>query len=210
MTAIDAATQAKRLGASEVTIVYRRTEAEMPCTQVELDLAKLDGCRVAWLAAPKEVIGENGKVKALVCSEMQLGEADTSGRRSPVDTGRTFTIEVDMVIKAAGQMPFASLINGNGIDNNAGKVTVSDNRTSIDKLFAGGDCVNGGKEVVDAVQAGKEGADAILEFLGVRESIYRQKPPGLNDTVSLSSLPSDEKGNRDRTQATKLPEIPTL
>src|SRR5215217_4085622 len=102
MTAIDAATQAKRLGAKEVTIVYRRTQEEMPCTQVELDLAKLDGCNIIWLAAPKEVIGENGKTKTLVCSVMELGIADASGRRSPVDTGKTFTLEVDMIIKAAG------------------------------------------------------------------------------------------------------------
>ena len=61
MTAIDAATQAKRLGAKEVTLVYRRTEAEMPCTDVELDIAKLDGCEIIWLAAPKEVIGDEWK-----------------------------------------------------------------------------------------------------------------------------------------------------
>lgn len=212
MTAIDAATQAKRLGASEVTIVYRRTQDEMPCTQVELDLAMLDGCRLIWLAAPKEVIGENGKVKALVCSEMQLGEADATGRRMPVDTGRTFTIEVDMVIKAAGQMPFTSLVSSNGIDNKSGRIVINENKTSIEKVFAGGDCVNGGKEVVDAVQAGKEGADAILDFLGIRESVYRQKlAGGHNDTLAPGSpLPSDEKGNRDRTQSTKHPEIPSV
>ena len=90
MTAIDAATQAKRLGAKEVTMVYRRTENEKPCTQVELDIAKLDGCEIIWLAAPKEIIGEDGKVKQLVCSKMKLGEPDASGRRSPVDTGETF------------------------------------------------------------------------------------------------------------------------
>ena len=73
MTAIDAATQAKRLGASEVTMVYRRTEAEKPCTNVELDIAKLDGCSIVWLAAPKEIIGNNGKVSQLVCSVMKLG-----------------------------------------------------------------------------------------------------------------------------------------
>ena len=65
MTAIDAATQAKRLGAKEVTLVYRRTEEEIPCTQVELDIAKLDGCEIIWLAAPKEVKGDKGKVNQL-------------------------------------------------------------------------------------------------------------------------------------------------
>ncbi len=166
MTAIDAATQAKRLGAKEVTLVYRRTENEKPCTQVELDIAKLDGCKIIWLAAPKEVIGEAGKVKALVCSVMQLGGPDASGRRSPVGTGETFTLEVDMVIKAAGQMPFEELVQQNGIENKSGKIMIKQNcETNIQGVFAGGDAVNGGKEVVDAVQAGKDGAAAILKYL---------------------------------------------
>ncbi|MGC3979204.1 MAG: NAD(P)-dependent oxidoreductase [Paludibacteraceae bacterium] len=166
MTAIDAATQAKRLGATEVTMVYRRTEAEKPCTDVELDIAKLDGCKIQWLAAPKEIIGREGKVTQLVCSKMQLGEPDASGRRSPVDTGETFILEVDMVIKAAGQVPFETLVAGNQLDHKAGRITVKNNTaTSIPGVFAGGDCVNGGKEVVDAVQAGKDGAKAILNFI---------------------------------------------
>jgi len=165
MTAIDAATQAKRLGAKEVTLVYRRTENEKPCTQAELDIAMLDGCNIIWLAAPKEVSGENGKVTALVCSTMQLGEPDASGRRSPVDTGETFTLEVDMVIKAAGQMPFEELVQQNGIENKSGKIVIQpNNETNISGIFAGGDAVNGGKEVVDAVQAGKDGAASIMGF----------------------------------------------
>jgi glutamate synthase (NADPH/NADH) small chain len=166
MTAIDAATQAKRLGAKEVTIVYRRTEAEKPCTQVELDIAKLDGCGIIWLAAPKEVKGTDGKVTQLVCSVMQLGEADTSGRRSPIDTGQTITLDVDMVIKAAGQVPFEELVKSTGINNKNRKIVIDSNcATNIKGVFAGGDAVNGGKEVVDAVQAGKDGAKAILAFL---------------------------------------------
>jgi dihydropyrimidine dehydrogenase (NAD+) subunit PreT len=165
MTAIDAATQAKRLGANEVTLVYRRTEAEKPCTDVELDIAKLDGCEIIWLAAPKEVKGD-GKVEQLVCSKMELGEPDASGRRSPVDTGETFTLDVDMVIKAAGQVPFQELVNASGINNNNGKIIIDGKcATNIKGVFAGGDAVNGGKEVVDAVQAGKNGAAAILEYL---------------------------------------------
>jgi len=162
MTAIDAATQARRLGAKEVTLVYRRTQAEMPCTEAELDIAKADGCRIVWLAAPKLVIGDNGKVVALICSEMELGEPDASGRRSPVDTGRTITLDVDMVIKAAGQIPFESLVEAEGLEHKNGRVAAT---TNIPGVFAGGDNVNGGKEVVDAVQAGKEAAAAILKFV---------------------------------------------
>jgi dihydropyrimidine dehydrogenase (NAD+) subunit PreT len=165
MTAIDAATQAKRLGAKEVTLVYRRTQEEMPCTETELNIAKLDGCEIIWLAAPKEVIGTNGKVSSLVCTLMQLGEPDASGRRAPVETNETITLQVDMVIKAAGQIPFTDIVNQNNINHNNGKVAISDScATNITGVFAGGDCVNGGKEVVDAVQAGKDGAKAIMQY----------------------------------------------
>jgi dihydropyrimidine dehydrogenase (NAD+) subunit PreT len=167
MTAIDAATQAKRLGAKEVTMIYRRTQDEMPCTEYELNIAKQDGCNITWLAAPIKVKGSQGKVKQLVCSKMQLGEPDASGRRSPVDTGETFTLDVDMVIKATGQVPFEKLIKKNKLDNKNGKLVIDKNcATNIKGVFAGGDAVNGGKEVVDAVQAGKDGAKAILEYLG--------------------------------------------
>jgi dihydropyrimidine dehydrogenase (NAD+) subunit PreT len=170
MTAIDAATQAKRLGAKEVTLVYRRTEAEKPCTDVELDIARLDGCEVIWLAAPKKIKGSNGKVKQLVCSIMKLGDPDASGRRSPVDTGETFSLDVDMVIKAAGQVPFEKIIKKSRLDNKNGKIVINENcATNIKGVFAGGDAVNGGKEVVDAVQAGKDGAKAILEFLDLKK-----------------------------------------
>ena len=169
MTAIDAATQAKRLGAQEVTMIYRRTREEMSCTQHELDIAMLDGCEVIWLAAPKKVKGSNGKVKQLVCSIMKLGEPDASGRRAPVDTGETFSLDVDMVIKAAGQVPFEKLVKKYKLDNKNGKLVIDKNcATNIKGVFAGGDAVNGGKEVVDAVQAGKDGAKAILSYIRVK------------------------------------------
>jgi len=166
MTAIDAATQARRLGAKEVTIVYRRTQEEMPCTRAELDIAKLDGCRVIWLAAPKALVGDDHRVAGLVCSLMRLGEPDASGRRSPVDTGETVSLDVDMVIKAAGQIPFIQLVQDAGLANEKGKIVVGKTGvTGYAGVFAGGDCVNGGKEVVDAVQAGKDAAASILNFI---------------------------------------------
>ena len=177
MTAIDAATQAKRLGAKEVTMVYRRSEAEKNCTQVELNIAMLDGCKIQWLASPKEIIGENarpddpvgrGKVTALICDVMKLGAPDFSGKPAPIRTGETVTIECDMVINATGQSPFMELVEANGLENSRGKILVKDNAaTNIKGVFAGGDAVNGGKEVVDAVQAGKDGAAAILKFLNL-------------------------------------------
>jgi glutamate synthase (NADPH/NADH) small chain len=188
MTAIDAATQARRLGAGEVTLVYRRTQEEMPCTMAELDIALLDGCRILWLTAPKAALGENGRLTRLLCSRMRLGEPDSSGRRSPVDTGETVTLEVDMVIKAAGQVPFTELVSGSGLGQNKGKIVVGLGGAAMGAdgagfegaiggiagpggpVFAGGDCVNGGKEVVDAVQAGKEAAAAILNYFGVEQA----------------------------------------
>ena len=168
MTAIDAATQAKRLGAKDVTIIYRRTEAEKPCTDAEVDIAKLDGCSFIFLAAPKEIIGANGQVKQLVLEKMTLGAADASGRLAPLPTGETFALDVDMVIKAAGQMPFASLVGALDLANSYGKIVVAaDGSTNLKGVFAGGDAVNGGKEVVDAVQAGKIGAAGILQYFNV-------------------------------------------
>jgi dihydropyrimidine dehydrogenase (NAD+) subunit PreT len=168
MTAIDAATQAKRLGAKEVTIVYRRTEAEKPCTDHEMNIARLDGVNFVFLAAPKAILGSRGKVKKLMCEKMTLGEPDASGRRAPVPTGEIVGLEVDMVIKAAGQMPFEGLVSESNLTHNQGKIQVQkDGLTNLKGVFAGGDAVNGGKEVVDAVQAGKVGAAGILNFLNI-------------------------------------------
>jgi dihydropyrimidine dehydrogenase (NAD+) subunit PreT len=113
--------------------------------------------------APKEITGVDGKVTQLVCHIMALGEPDGSGRRSPVETGETMVLDVDMVIKAAGRMPYEGLVAGNNFQHDYGKIQIDDEGvTNIAGIFAGGDCVNGGKEVVDAVQAGKDGATGIL------------------------------------------------
>lgn len=168
MTAIDAATQAKRLGAKEVTLIYRRTQEEMPCTETELDIAKLDGCKIIWLAAPKEITGIDDKVNALICDIMTLDTPDAGGRRAPKPTGQTILLDVDMVIKATGQLPFEQLVNYSELENSSGRIQINENLASTRPgVFAGGDCVNGGKEVVDAVQAGKEAAAGILTYLGL-------------------------------------------
>lgn len=169
MTAIDAATQSKRLGAKEVTIIYRRTEHEKPCTQEEMDIARLDGCNFIFLASPKEILAdEHGNVSQLVCDKMRLGEPDASGRRTPISTGETITIETDMVIKAAGQMPFESLLSDQNLAHKYGRLIIDkDGSTNITGVYAGGDVVNGGREVVDAVEAGKIAANGILNFLNI-------------------------------------------
>jgi glutamate synthase (NADPH/NADH) small chain len=165
MTAIDAATQAKRLGAKDVTIVYRRTENEKPCTDVELDIAKLDGCNMEYLAAPKEVYADNGNVKSLVCSRMKLGDADASGRRSPVETGETFEIECDMIIKAAGQTPFEGLISSYELQNSYGKVSVNSAYETNWKVSLLAETASMAEKVVNAAQDGKLAARSILEYM---------------------------------------------
>lgn len=168
MTAIDAATQAKRLGAGEVTLVYRRTQDEMPCTETELNIAKLDGCKIIWLAAPKEITGIGGKVNSLICDVMALNSATGGERKSPEPTGQIIQLDVDMIIKATGQLPFEKLIDQNEFLHSHGRILIDDQQeTSIASIFAGGDCVNGGKEVVDAVQAGKDAAAGILNYLKI-------------------------------------------
>lgn len=168
MTAIDAATQAKRLGAGEVTLVYRRTQDEMPCTETELNIAKLDGCKIIWLASPKEITGVDGKVSSLICDVMALNSVTGGERKSPEPTGQIIQLDVDMIIKATGQLPFEKLVDVNEFLHTNGKILIDNQQeTSIASIFAGGDCVNGGKEVVDAVQAGKDAAVGILNFLKV-------------------------------------------
>ena len=169
MTAVDAARQSRRLGAEQVTLVYRRTEKEMPSTEKEYTEAKTDGISTMFLASPKEIKGEGGKVTTLVCDKMKLGPADDSGRRRPEATGETVDLEVDMVIKALGQTPFQDLFGDIEMKNEWGRLVVNENgQTSDDKIFAGGDCANGGMEVVNAVEEGKIAAAGMLNYLGVK------------------------------------------
>ena len=169
-TAIDAATAARRLGAETVYMIYRRSQEEMSAFEYEYELAKGDGVSFIWQASPVRVISdEHGRVQALECMRTELGSSDSTGRRSfqPI-TGSRFRVEVDMVIKAVGQKKLAFLQEIPGLKLNRGKVTVNPEtmQTSNPKYFAGGDCVNGGAEVVDAVTHGKRaarGIDAVLE-----------------------------------------------
>jgi len=101
-TAMDACRSARRLGAEEVSVLYRRSREEMPADDIEIEEATEEGVDFIYLAAPKTIEG-NGKVERIVCERMRLGEPDASGRRSPVPTGETFVLEVDTVIAAVGQ-----------------------------------------------------------------------------------------------------------
>ncbi|MBV9957498.1 MAG: FAD-dependent oxidoreductase, partial [Acidobacteria bacterium] len=175
-TAIDAVTQARRLGAERVLMVYRRTEKEMPAYAYEYELAKKDAIEFWWQTAPVEVLSDESgsRVAALRCVRMELGEADASGRRTAQPRpGSEFDIPVDMVIKALGQQKMRSFfeqIAGLELDQ-AGRVQVNPQtmQTGNPKYFAGGDCVNGGREAVDASQMGKLAAQGIHTALSGEE-----------------------------------------
>lgn len=168
-TSVDAATQAKRLGAEMVMVLYRRSEAEMPAYGYEYEIAKKDGCVYHFLTAPKRILGE-GCVTGVECLRMKLGKPDSSGRPAPEPVaGSEFVIECDMVIKSLGQKKMRDFIeNVLGLrTERSGTVAVDPvtMQTSREKFYAGGDCVNGGKEVVHAVAHGKRAAWAIHKKL---------------------------------------------
>ena len=170
-TAIDAATEAKRLGAEKVCMLYRRSEKEMPAYKFEFELAKKDGIEFQFLTAPKRILG-NGKVEAVECLKMELGEKDSEGRRKPKPIpGSEFQIPVDMLIKSAGQNIEETFLSGiPGLKTAGGVVVVNSEtlQTTNVKFFAGGDCINGGKEVVNAAADGKKAAGNIDRWLFVK------------------------------------------
>jgi glutamate synthase (NADPH/NADH) small chain len=167
-TAIDVATAAKRLGSEDVYMIYRRGRDEMSAFDYEYDLAQADGVKFIWQTAPKRILG-NGRVETLECVRTQLGAPDASGRRSPVVVPNSeFALPVDMVVRALGQMKkteFLQSIPGLKLDHGKVSVTYDTMQTSNPKYFAGGDCVSGAAEVVDAVADGKRAAAGIHSYL---------------------------------------------
>jgi glutamate synthase (NADPH/NADH) small chain len=169
--AMDAARTALRLGAKEVYIVYRRSEAEMPARKEEIEHAVEEGVQLCLLTSPVEIIGdENGRVKALICQKYELGEPDASGRRSPVAiTGSEYEMEMDTVIMALGQgpNPLVSQTTPDLQTNKRGNIVADEatGQTSKPGVFAGGDIVTGAATVIKAMGAGKKAAKAIHEYL---------------------------------------------
>jgi dihydropyrimidine dehydrogenase (NAD+) subunit PreT len=172
-TAIDVVTAAKRLGAEVVHLIYRRGEQDMPAFRYEYDLAKLDGVNFHWHAQPIRIIGDATRnVAAIECIRTRTESGSGSGKnRGQIAAipGSEFQLEVDMVVRAIGQEPvtnFARAVQGITVREN-GAIAVSERfQTGNAKYFAAGDCVNGGKEVVDAVAEGMaaaRGIDAWLE-----------------------------------------------
>jgi glutamate synthase (NADPH/NADH) small chain len=165
-TAIDAANAAVRLGAGDVHLFYRRTEKQMPAFPFEYDHSKVEGVRFHWLAQPVAVIEAHGRAAAVRFVRTNLGEPDATGRQNaqPIP-GSEFEVACDMVVPALGQSRLTGWLGqSRGIALNGGTIVVDrpTGRSSNPKYYAGGDCVNGGREVVDAVADGKRAALAMV------------------------------------------------
>jgi formate dehydrogenase major subunit len=179
-TAIDAARTALRLGTGDVTIVYRRSRDEMPANDEEIEQAEQEGVKFHLLAAPVKISAQNGKADTMECIKMALGEPDSSGRRRPEPiAGSEFTIDVDTVIAAIGQTMEASGCKDGQIElNRWGYISVNEEtmETSLDGVFAGGDCTSGPATVVEAVAAGKRAATSIIQYLNGQPILPPIKP----------------------------------
>lgn len=162
-TAVDVATAAVRLGAENVTIAYRRSDAAMPAFAYEYELTKSDGIRWEFSAAPVRFVGEKGR---LIGVEFARTRSTGDGRSAKLEIipGSNFTLPAEMAVKALGQEPLLDLLQAvPGLKLDHGKVVVDQKTgaTSVAKLFAGGDCISKGAEVVNAVEQGKIAAAAI-------------------------------------------------
>src|SRR5581483_9236900 len=161
--AIDIASQSKRLGAEDVTIVYRRAAARMGASEYERELAQTDGVKIKLNATPRRLIADNGRVTAVEFEYTREADGKLTG------TGETFVIEADMVFKAIGQQFVPAVLNGasEAIELTGGRIRVdAERRTSLPGVWAGGDCVAGGKDLtVAAVEDGKVAAESIHRAL---------------------------------------------
>ncbi|MGE5530102.1 MAG: NADPH-dependent glutamate synthase [Patescibacteria group bacterium] len=170
--AMDSARTALRLGAEEVSIVYRRSRAEMPARREEIENAEEEGVSLRLLTNPVRVLGEDGRVAGLECLRMELGEPDDSGRRRPVPVpGSEFTLAAETVVVAIGQGPNPVLTRGAGdLSLNRHGYIITDpetGATSLENVYAGGDIVTGSATVIAAMGAGKIAARSILGKLGL-------------------------------------------
>ena len=165
--AMDAARTALRLGA-EVNLVYRRSRVEMPAREAEIDHAEEEGVKFNLLQNPVEILGdENGGVRGIRIIKMELGEPDASGRRSPIPIeGSEYDIECDEVIVALGTTPNPLIKNSMPSleTSKRGTIVADENgRTSVKRVYVGGDAMTGAATVILAMGAGKKAAQAILE-----------------------------------------------
>mgnify|MGYP001039079049 CR=1 FL=1 len=168
-TAIDCARAAKRLGAEEVTIVYRRSRSEMPASAEEVAAVEEEGVPIEFLTTPTRFFSENGRLAKMECIRMKLGEPDGSGRPRPIPIeGSEFTIPIDTVIAALGQATETEFVRELGISlsrRNTIEIDSETGVTNVEGVFAGGDVVTGPAFVIDAIAAGQKAARSIERYL---------------------------------------------
>jgi NADPH-dependent glutamate synthase beta subunit-like oxidoreductase len=169
-SAIDAARTALRVGSDEVHIVYRRTIKEMPANPWEIEEAQKEGVQISFLAAPVEILGNNGKVTGMKCTRMKLGKPDASGRRRPLPIeGSDFVIEADVIVPAISQEPDISMLHeGHGLQIskwNSFDINTRTGQTNRPEIFSGGDAVTGPATVIEAIAAGHTAAASMERFL---------------------------------------------
>jgi heterodisulfide reductase subunit A len=200
--AIDCARTCLRLGVQKVTILYRRSRAEMPAYAHEVEEAEQEGVEFIFLAAPKRLIEEQGRITALEYLQMTLGEPDETGRRRPVPLpGSETRLAADTIVPAIGQTAEISLLNDLGIKvDRQGRIIVQDETlaTSRAGVFAGGDCTLGPASFVEAVALGRKAAVSIQNYLehgGLREVKAEEKPmdPALNEEEKKRARPIERQ-----------------
>ncbi len=206
--AIDVARSAVRLGAEEVTIVYRRTRAEMPAWEEEIQAAEAEGVKVVYLSAPQEILTRDGRVVGLRCIRMELGEPDSSGRRRPIPIpGSEYDMEIDQLIAAIGQRPdLSALQEVLGVEfTKWGTIQVDPitYATAREGVFAGGDVQTGPWVAIGAIAAGREAAESIVRYFDGRDMKEGREPIN-NDTPVYRPIPKDEPTK----PRAKMPEVP--
>jgi formate dehydrogenase beta subunit len=191
--AMDCARSAKRLGFSDVRVIYRRTEKEMPADEEEIEAAKEEGIAFDFLTHPVKLEIREGRVLGLTCVRMELGEVDASGRRRPVvKEGSQFLHECDVVIPAIGQGTDLSLFPDDlTLETTRWGTIVVDGETlmtSLDGVFAGGDCVSGPKALIDAMGHGLHAAHCMDQYLR-GEKMSMPEPERMFRMLAAMSLP---------------------
>jgi len=184
-TAMDATRAAQRLTGNPVTIVYRRTEKEMPANEEELDGAFEEGNILHELASPARILLKDGRVMGLECIRNELGEPDDSGRRRPVPIkGSEFQIEADSVIVAIGQSPDITFLDGSAVSlHKWGAITVDPETglAGIPGVYAGGDIVDGPESIIAACADGRRAAEAVCDRFDIQFEPFPSQPARLSE-----------------------------
>ncbi len=206
-TALDAARTALRLGAESVCVYYRRSRAEMPASDEEVEQARAEGVQFSFLCSPVALVGRNGRVTQLRLVRNRLAEPDASGRRRPVPVeGSEYHVDVDAVILAIGQRPSSEALRqaGLAVDGRGLVVSGPDGRTSREGVYAGGDVTTGPATVVEAVAAGNRVAAAVAAVL--RGEVGEQGMGGPNEERRVAPFPADVVPvPRERARPRELP-----